>query len=43
MKKLIFSLAILFCMTFALTVDFTDKSSVSVEQVKMFSISSNFP
>jgi len=43
MKKLLFSLAMIFCMSFALSEGYSKNERPIVEQEKQFSISTNFP
>ena len=43
MKKLIFSLAVMFVMSFAMSVGFCDEVGPKVDHTKTFVISTNFP
>lgn len=43
MKRIFVSLAVMFCMSFALSGGFSKKDAPVVEKEKVFSISTNFP
>lgn len=43
MKKVLFSLAMIFCMSFALSEGYSKNEQPIVEKEKAFSVSTNFP